>query len=62
MRNEQEIRKRLQELRNNATNNGPYREWENIAMAAAKQALEWVLEDTEDLLTYHNENNRKRRN
>jgi hypothetical protein len=52
MRNEQEIRKCLQELRNSAINNGPYREWENIAMAAAKQAIEWVLGDTENVLTF----------
>jgi hypothetical protein len=52
MRTEQEIRQRVRELENKALNNGPYREWENIAMKAAKQALEWVLEDTEKLLTY----------
>jgi hypothetical protein len=52
MRTEQEIRQRLTELEKEAINNGPYREWENVAMKAAKQALEWVLEDTEKLLTY----------
>jgi uncharacterized protein YbcI len=52
MRKEQEIRNSLRKLENDALNNGPYREWENIAMKAAKQALEWVLEDTEKLLTY----------
>lgn len=52
MRPTQEIRERLIELEKEALNNGPFREWENIAMKAAKQALEWVLEDTEKLLTY----------
>ena len=52
MREEQEIRNSLRELENEALNNGPYREWENIAIKATKQALEWVLEDTEKLLTY----------
>ncbi len=52
MRPEQEIRKRLSELESEALNNGPFREWENITRKAAKQALEWVLEDTDKLLTY----------
>jgi hypothetical protein len=52
MRTEQEIIQRLRELENEALNDGPYREWENIALKAAKQALEWVLKDTEELLTY----------
>lgn len=52
MKTEQEIRKRLKELENDALNKGPFREYENIAMKATKQALEWVLEDTEKLLTY----------
>jgi len=52
MRTKQEIRQRVRELKNEALNKGPYREWENIAMKAVKQALEWVLEDTEKLLTY----------
>lgn len=52
MRTEQEIRKHLRELESEALNKGPFREWENIAMKATKQALEWVLEDTENLRTY----------
>jgi len=52
MRTEQEIKQRIRELENEALNNGPYREWENIAMKAVKQALEWVLEDIEKGLTY----------
>jgi hypothetical protein len=52
MRTEQEIRKHLSDLESKALNNGPFREWENIAMKATKQALEWVVEDAEKLLTY----------
>jgi hypothetical protein len=52
MRTEQEIRKRLTELENKALNEGPFREWEYIAIKATKQALEWVLEDKEKLLNY----------
>jgi hypothetical protein len=52
MRAEQEIKRRLRELDNKALNKGPFREWENIAIKAAKQALEWVLEDTEKMLTF----------
>jgi hypothetical protein len=52
MRTKQEIRKRLRELENEALNSGPFREWEIIAMRAAKQASEWVLDDTEKLLAY----------
>jgi hypothetical protein len=51
MRTEKAIRQRLIGLEKEAINNGPYREWENVAIKAAKQALEWVLEDTEKLLT-----------
>jgi hypothetical protein len=47
MRTGQEIRKRIKELKNEALNKEPDREWER-----ASQALEWVLEDTEKLLTY----------
>jgi UPF0288 family protein (methanogenesis marker protein 3) len=52
MRKEQEIRERLTELENDSLDIGPFREWESIARKAVKQALEWVLEDTEKLLTY----------
>ena len=52
MRTEPEIKKSLDTLENEALNNGPFREWEAIARKAAKQALEWVLEDTDKLLTY----------
>ncbi|MCW3996067.1 MAG: hypothetical protein NWE98_07980 [Candidatus Bathyarchaeota archaeon] len=52
MRSEQEIRNNLKELEKTALTEGPFREWEKIAMKATKQALEWVLEDTDKLLTY----------
>jgi hypothetical protein len=44
MKTEQEIRNRLKLLESEALNSGPFREWENVAMKATKQALEWVLE------------------
>jgi len=52
MKTEQEIRKRLRDLENEMLNGGPFTEWQNIARKAAKQALEWFLEETESLLTY----------
>jgi hypothetical protein len=52
MRTEQEIRKRLRDLENETLTDGPFTEFEIIARKAAKQALEWVLEETESLLTY----------
>ena len=52
MRTEQEIRKSLKNLENETLTNGPFTEFEIIARKAAKQALEWVLEETENLLTY----------
>jgi uncharacterized protein YbcI len=52
MRTEQEIRKRLRDLENEMLNDGPFTERKIIARKAAKQALEWVLEETESLLTY----------
>jgi hypothetical protein len=52
MRTEQEIRKQLRELENETLTSGPFTEFKTIARKATKQALEWVLEDTEKLLTY----------
>jgi hypothetical protein len=52
MRTEQEIRQRVRELKNEALPNDHIGNMENIAMKAVKQALEWVIEDTEKLLTY----------
>jgi hypothetical protein len=52
MRTEEEIRKRLENLEKASATEGPYTEQKNIAKKAAKQALEWVLEKTNTLLTY----------
>jgi hypothetical protein len=52
MRTEQEIRKRLRDLEKETQTGGPFTEWKIVARKAAKQALEWVLEETESLLTY----------
>ena len=52
MRSDDEIRKRLKLLKQNKITRGPYSELKTIAWNATKQALEWVLEETENLLTY----------
>lgn len=52
MRTEQEIRKRLRALENETMMSGPFVESKMVARKAAEQALAWVLEETEDLLTY----------
>lgn len=52
MRSEKEIRERLEKLHNQRAIEGPYIEKKNIAWHAAKQALEWILEEAERLLTY----------
>ncbi|MGB9694017.1 MAG: hypothetical protein ACPLYF_04160 [Fervidobacterium sp.] len=50
MRTKEEIRKRLELLERETE--GPFIEQKNIARKAAKQALLWVLEETDSLLTY----------
>jgi hypothetical protein len=52
MRTEEEIRKRLKHLEKERETEGPFTEQKNVARKAAKQALEWVLEETNNLLTY----------
>jgi hypothetical protein len=52
MRSEEEVRKRLERLEKERETEGPFTEQKNIARKAAKQALEWVLEETDNLLTY----------
>jgi len=52
MRTEKEIRERLEELKRQIVTEGPYIERKSIAWHAAKQALEWVLEEVDSLLTY----------
>jgi hypothetical protein len=51
-RTEEEIRERLKKFKKERLTQGPYLEKNDIAWHAAKQALEWVLEKTETLLTY----------
>jgi hypothetical protein len=45
MRTEKEIRERLERLKKQKLTEGPYIERQNIAWHAAKQVLEWVLEE-----------------
>ena len=52
MRLENEIGKRLKLLKQNKVTGGPYSELKTIAWNATKQALEWVLEKSDELLTY----------
>jgi hypothetical protein len=52
MRTEEEIRERLEKLKEERLTEGPYIEEDNIAWHARKQARECVLEETETLLTY----------
>ncbi|MDH5482682.1 MAG: hypothetical protein OEY22_07380 [Candidatus Bathyarchaeota archaeon] len=52
MRSEEEIRKRLERLEQERKTEGPFTEQKNIARKAMKQTLEWVLEETDNLLTY----------
>jgi hypothetical protein len=49
---EKEVRERLERLEKERLTQGPYIEKDDIALHATKQALEWVLEETETLLTY----------
>ena len=52
MKSENEIRNRLKLLKQIRLTGGPYSELKNIAWHGTKQALEWVLEETETPLTY----------
>jgi hypothetical protein len=52
VRTEEDIRKRLADLEKERLKGGPFTELENVARKAAKQALEWVLEETDSVLTY----------
>ena len=49
---EKEIRERLDQLTKERLTEGPYLEKDDVAWHAAKQALEWILEETDTLLTY----------
>jgi hypothetical protein len=52
IRTEEEIRNRLGHLEKERESGGSFTEQKNIARKAAKQALEWILEETDNLLTY----------
>ena len=52
MRSENKIRKQLEILKNQRLNGGPYSELKSVAWHGTKQALERVLEKTENPLTY----------
>ena len=52
MRSENEIGKQLKLLKQNKVTGGQYSELKTIAWNATKQALEWVLEESDELLTY----------
>jgi len=52
IRTEEEIKKALKELKENRKRGSPLTERQNIAWHGAKQALGWVLEQTDTLLTY----------
>jgi len=48
MRTEQEVRKHLKNLEDEMLKEGPFTEFETIAKKATKQALAWVLEETDN--------------
>lgn len=52
MRSEKRIRKQLEKLEDQRLQGIPYSELKSIALHGAKQALKWVLEETEKPLTY----------
>jgi hypothetical protein len=52
MRTEKETREQLEKLKKQTLIGGPYTELKSIALHAAKQALKWVLEEGDELLTY----------
>lgn len=52
MRTEKETREQLEKLKKQRLNGLPYTELKNIAWHATKQALKWVLEESDELLTY----------
>jgi hypothetical protein len=52
LRSESEIVKQLELLKENKLTGAPYSELKTVAWNATKQALEWVLEESDELLTY----------
>ena len=51
LRSESEIGRRLRLLKQNKLEEEPYSELKTIARNATKQALKWVLEESDKLLT-----------
>ena len=52
VRTEEKIKKALKELKENKKRGSTLTERQNIAWHGTKHALEWVLEQTDTLLTY----------
>jgi hypothetical protein len=52
LKSEKEIRDLLELLKQNRKTGLPYSELKDIAWHGTKQALEWVLEETDTPLTY----------
>ena len=52
MRSENEITKILEKLTKQGLTGAPYTELKTIALNATKQAIKWVLEETETPLTF----------
>ena len=52
MKSENEIRNRLKILKQKRLTGGPYTELKDIAWHGTKQALEWVLEEKDNPLSY----------
>jgi hypothetical protein len=52
LRSENEVRKKLEMLKQNMMTGLPYSELKTIAWHGTKQALEWVLEESDKCLSY----------
>ena len=52
VKTKEEIRRQIDLLEKERETRGPFTEPQQIARKAAKQALEWVLGETDSLLTY----------